>query len=81
MTYGTNVDIKSLIDRLPVGKVLDVSAMQNNGAGIRTIQKPVQGRTAYFSVEGLPIVSTNFENYSRAIQLLGPGYEQFLNYV
>lgn len=71
-TKRTNA--KSLLTRmmsLPEGKVLDVSAMKEDGSGVRTINipGPTSGKVGT-DLSEIRIVSSNLENYDRALKIL-----------
>ena len=69
-----------LIDRVNLaqqsGKVLDVSNMDANGKGIRAVNPPTR-RSGKIGVSGMPIISNNYPDYSAAMRLLGPEYQQY----
>ena len=64
------------------GKVLDVSKIKENGTGARIGARPSGSGTTRRSVQGMPVVSNNYEAYRRAMSILGQEYlpyaDQFL---
>lgn len=78
-TVGVGGRFGSLFERLQglqPGKVLDVSNMKETGANIKTIPTP-SDKSSKVGVEGLSIVSSNYENYARAIAMLPPEYSKY----
>ena len=69
---------KSLYERLTgldQGKVLDVSKLEPDGTGARTIDPPTRSRK--FGSPDLPIVSADLEHYIMAINMLPGGQTQY----
>lgn len=65
--------IKSIVDRingLEAGKVLDVTNLMPNGSGTISIVTPGPA-SKKLSVQGVPIVSSNYDNYVRAVREAG----------
>lgn len=60
------------------GKLLDVSNLQPNGTGARSIYAP-QGATTKHRVEGLILASNNRQAFELALQLLGGEFLQYAN--
>lgn len=67
-----------MLNELTPGKVLDVSAMTEDGKGIKTIIAPRTNKSRKYCVDGLSIVSTNLQGYERAIRALGPQYYEYI---
>lgn len=60
------------------GKVIDVSTLKDNGTGARLVNAPpINYRGAKKGIEGLNIISNNYENYKLATDILGPEYDIF----
>lgn len=62
-------DMQDKIFALNEGYVLDVSKMNENGTGARTVKRPA-GRSAKKGTDNLPIISDNYVNYKRAVLML-----------
>lgn len=70
--------MQSLIDKiakLAPNKVLDVSRLKPDGTGTRSIDPPVTARK--LGSPNLPIVSSDFEHYLMAINMLPGGQERY----
>jgi hypothetical protein len=68
-----------LIERLEAldeNSVYDVSDMDASGVGAKKAKVP-KGKSKRVMVPGLAIVSTNYDAYKRATDLLGPDYARF----
>ena len=74
---GRSETLLQRLTKLEAGKVIDVSNMKDNGTGAKTIKKP-GGASKKRGVEGLNIVSSDFNNYKRAVEMLGAGYERYI---
>lgn len=76
----------SIIDKiinLPDNKVLDVSNITPSGTGARTIAPP-SGRSKKYGSHNLKIVSSNFDSYLLAVDLIPDGriiYDDDIKYV
>jgi len=58
------------------GKLVDVSGLEADGKGVRSMEYPVR-KTEKQGVEGLAIVSNNYRGYLNAMNLLGPDYASY----
>ena len=76
---GPKVSIQERLDALAPGKVLDLSNMKDDGTNIKTMDAPGPKSKKLQPVANLRMVSSVADRWVRAIQLLGPGYEQYLN--
>ena len=76
---GPKVSIRERLDALAPGKVLDLSNMKDDGTNIKTMDAPGPKSKKLQPVANLRMVSSVADRWVRAIQLLGPGYEQYLN--
>lgn len=70
--------VKALNDAQTAGKVLDVSKLLADGTGMRAIPRPTPGKGTKRSLEGLDIVSNNYEAFARAINSFGPEYSPYI---
>ena len=68
--------LKTKIDKLAPGKVLDVSHMLTDGSGIVVINRP-GARSSKMGSPNLPIVSDKFANYFEALHMLPGGVENY----
>lgn len=78
-----HVDLAERIVELKSGHVLDVSKLEPNGTGARSIPPP-SVRSKKYGSPNLPIVSSDFEHYLMAIRMLPNGEEKYydaINYV
>lgn len=66
---GVRQTIDKRISGLKPGKVLDVSNMTEDGDKVKPIDVPGE-KSKKYGVEGLQIVSSNFENFERAVNSL-----------
>lgn len=68
--------LKSKINKLRPGKVLDVSRMNSDLTGIKMITRPGKASLKVGHPD-FPIISSNKSNYDKVIQILGPEYEKY----
>lgn len=73
---GRTTDLAQRLRDLVAGKVIDCTNMKENGTGCKAIPVPGAGSKKKM-VPGLNLVSANYENYKRAIDLLGPEYAEY----
>jgi hypothetical protein len=59
------------------GKALDVSNLRDDGTGSRMTNYPTTDRSTKYHIEGLPIMSNNYDTYKFVIDILGPEYDNF----
>lgn len=59
-------------------KVIDVSEITDDGRGIRIVKKPGVKSTKKY-VEGVPVVSDNYNNYAFALEVLGRDFLPYAN--
>ena len=71
-------ELLSKLLKLAPDKILDVSKLDNNGIGARTINRPKTEKSSKKIVPGIPLASDNFPSYELAIKMLGSNY---LSYV
>jgi hypothetical protein len=75
---GKGRGVKSLVEKLaalPAGKVLDVSSLDQSGAGTRAIDPPTRAKK--FGSPNLPLVSSDIDHYVLAISMLPGGQEKY----
>lgn len=68
--------VRALNGAQTVGKVVDVSNLQPDGSGLRTINVPKTTRGTKRWVGDFPLVSDNYPSYLLATQILGAEYAQ-----
>lgn len=73
-----HIPLKQRLTSLTEGKVLDVSYMENDGSGIKIIEKPRTTKSKKIGVEGLAIVSSSRTTYAQALKLLGSEYSKYI---
>ena len=68
------------IEKLAIGKVLDVSIIDGYGSNVKTINFPtIMNKTLKFGSPNLPIVSSNIDSYITAIGLIINGKKLYKN--
>lgn len=72
---GTSIQEK--LEKLPDGKLLNVSKLTDAGIGATTADRP--GKTRLFISTSLPIITNNLDGFLTAIQLLGDDIEDYGN--
>ena len=80
-----SLKLKSTIDiALTKQQVVDVSNINTDATGIRSISPPTTDRSLKKRIGYIPVVSNNYESYKYAMDLLGPEYsgyaDKFLEY-
>ena len=76
---GPKVSLLERHNSLAPGKVLDISNMKDDGTNIKMMDEPGAKSKKVRPVAALRIVSSDPSRWVPAIQMLGPGFEQYLN--
>lgn len=61
------------------GKVIDVSKLSDDGKGLKIVDKPKTDRGTKKMIGELAIISNNYENFKKTIDLLSSAYNQDLS--
>lgn len=75
---GRGREVTSLASKIALvaeGKVLDISKLMPNGAGVVTINRP--GRSKKYLSETLPLLSPDLEHFVLALDMLPGGRDQY----
>lgn len=62
---------------ITAGKVIDVSDLQPDGRGFRTMPAPKTSRGKKKRVDNIPVISDNYETFALAMALLGPDFATY----
>ena len=69
-----------LFNKVPEGRVLDVSVIKPNGTGSKIIDTPKTQRSTKRGIEGLPIVSDNYPAYKFVVETFGGEFAQYAQF-
>ena len=59
------------------GLVVDVSNMDNAGRGAKLVHPPKTNRGTKHWIEGIPVISNNYQSYANMMNMLGPNFAQY----
>jgi hypothetical protein len=73
--------LRTRVQNIPQGKVLNVSNIRADGTGARIMNERIPGRTNFRGIQGIPIVSNNSQAFITAMSLLYDNYYEILPFI